>query len=98
MLKALSEGQLQCAVTGDAFDHMLQLGDLSLLESVMRSAVVFARMKPHQKGQVMDLLGARGMHQLYQGQPRHIKVRVCITALPRSTPPRLAIYNNKNRL
>ena len=73
-LTALAEGHLQCTVTGDAFDHMLQLGDTSLLESVMRNAVVFARMKPHQKGQVVDLLSATGIHQLFDGQPRHIQV------------------------
>jgi len=73
-LTALAEGHLQCTVTGDAFDHVLQLGDTSLLESVMRNAVVFARMKPHQKGQVVDLLSATGIHQLFDGQPRHIQV------------------------
>ena len=77
VLKALSEGHLQCAVTGDAFNHMLQLEDLSLLESVMRSAVVFARMKPQQKGQVMDLLGVTGIRQLRQERPRHIQVTFC---------------------
>ena len=73
-LSALAEGQLQCAVTGDALEHMLQLQDTSLLEAVVRSAVVFARMKPHQKGQVMDLIGSAGLHQLFEGQHRHIKV------------------------
>ncbi|KAL0022621.1 hypothetical protein WJX77_011150 [Trebouxia sp. C0004] len=72
-LTALAEGRLQCTVTGDAFDHVLQLGDTSLLESVMRNAVVFARMKPHQKGQAVDLLSATGIHQLFDGQPRHIQ-------------------------
>ena len=73
-LAALAEGQLQCAVTGDALDYMLQLRDTSLLEAVIRNAVVFARMKPHQKGQVMDLFGSVGIHQLFDGQPRHIQV------------------------
>lgn len=72
-LAALAEGQLQCAVTGDALDYMLQLRDTSLLEAVIRNAVVFARMKPHQKGQVMDLFGSVGIHQLFDGQPRHIQ-------------------------
>ena len=54
-LTALTSGQTQCAVTGDAFQQMLQASDLSVLECVMRNSVVFARMKPHQKGQVMDL-------------------------------------------
>ena len=73
-LKALSEGQMQCALTGDSFDYLLQHCDLSLLEVVMRSAVVFARMKPHQKGQVMDLLGSRGLYQFVDGQQRHVQV------------------------
>ena len=40
----------------------------------MRNVVVFARMKSHQKGQVMDLLGERGLHQIFKGQPRHVPV------------------------
>ena len=77
-LSALAEGQLQCTVTGDALEHMLQLRDTSLLEAVMRNAVVFARMKPHQKGQVMDMLGTAGLHQLLDGQHRHIQVRALL--------------------
>ena len=73
-LGALAEGQTQCAVTGNAFQDLLQHSDLSVLETVMRSAVVFARMQPHQKGQVVDLLSTRGIHQLFDGQPRHIQV------------------------
>ena len=84
-VSALAEGQLQCAVTGDALEHMLQLRDPSLLEAVMRNAVVFARMKPQQKGQVMDLLGTAGLHELFDGQHHHIEVcraRLCWHALP----------------
>ncbi len=84
-LTALAEGQLQCTVTGDAFDHVLQLGDTSLLESLMRNAVVFARMKPHQKGQVVDLLSATGIHQLFDGQPRHIQVSLLLPGQPGMT-------------
>ena len=73
-LRALAEG-MQCAVTGDAFELMLQHHDLSVLETVMQSAVVFSRMQPHQKGQVMDFLGMRGIHQLFNSQPRYIAVR-----------------------
>lgn len=73
-LAALAEGQARCAVTGDAFEHLLQCEDLSALETVMRNAVVFARMKPHQKGQVMDLLNIRGLYQMHKGQVRHIQV------------------------
>ncbi len=73
-LNGLAEGQLQCALTGEAFKHMLRQCDLSVLETVMRNTVVFARMKPHQKGQVMDLLGSRGLHQVNHGQWCHIQV------------------------
>ena len=73
-LTALAEGHVQCAVTGEAFQLLLQLPDVSALGAVMRNVVVFARMKPHQKGQVMDLLNARGLHQVHAGKPRHIQV------------------------
>ncbi len=73
-LNALAEGQLHCVLTGDSFDHMLQHCHLSVLETVMRSTVVFARMKLHQKGQVMGLLGRRGLSQVTNGQRRHIQV------------------------
>ena len=53
---------------------MLQQDDLSVVETVMRNVVVFARMNSHQKGQVMDLLGERGLHQIFKGQPRHVPV------------------------
>jgi len=72
--KCMTEGSMQCAVTGDALEYMLRMHDVSLLEAVIRNAVVFSRMQPHQKGQVMDLLGTRGIHQQFQGQPRHIQV------------------------
>ena len=75
-LTALAEGQMQCAVTGDAFEHLLQHHDLSVLETVMRNVVVFSRMQPHQKGQVMDLLGIRGMHELFNGRTRFIPVSI----------------------
>ena len=73
-LTAMAEGHLQCAVTGAAFDHLLQHGPLSMVHTVMRTAVVFARMKPHQKGQVMGLLGSAGLHHTFQGQSRHLLV------------------------
>lgn len=68
------QGEAQCCVTGAAFEHMLQLGDQSLLDTVMRNVVVFSRMKSHQKGQVMDLLGSRGLHQVIDGQQQHLAV------------------------
>lgn len=80
VLSALAEGQMQCAVTGDAFEALLQHHDVSLLESILRSAVVFSRMKPHQKGQVMNLLGIGGIHQLINGQLRYILVCSSVSA------------------
>ncbi len=82
VVNALAEGQMQCAVTGDALEALLQQHDLSLLETVLRNAVVFSRMKPHQKGQVMDMLGINGIHQLINGRLRYIPVRplVCISS------------------
>lgn len=73
-LIALAEGNMQCAVTGDSFEQLLQQSDLSVLDLVMRNVVVFARMKPYQKGQVMDLLGRRGIYQMFGGRPRHVQV------------------------
>ena len=73
-LTALAEGHLQCAVTGAAFQHLLESSDLDALEIVMRSVVVFARMQPHQKGRVVDLLTIKGVHQMHNGSSRHVQV------------------------
>ena len=83
-LHALAEGRLQCAVTGEALEHLLQHHDLSVLESVMQNVVVFSRMKPHQKGQVVDLLGMPGIRQMFQGHARYIPVGSarCILSMP----------------
>ena len=79
------QGEAQCCMTGAAFEHMLQLGDRSLLETVMCNVVVFSRMKPHQKGQVMELLGSKGLHLVIDGQQQHLPVSpppACTTILP----------------
>ena len=73
-LTAMAQGQLRTAVTGEAFELLLQLPDESALYAVMQNVVVFARMKPHQKGQVMQLLGLRGLHQRCHGGRRHLSV------------------------
>ena len=73
-VRALSEGRMECALTGDSFEFLLQHCDLSVFDVVMRNTVVFARMKPHQKGQVMDLLGSRGLHSVTDGHTHHIQV------------------------
>ena len=74
-LTSIAEGQAQCAITGAAFEHLLQQEDLTVLQAVLQNAVVFARMRPHQKAQVMSLLGVAGLHQVFQGRHRHIPVR-----------------------
>ena len=73
-ITSLAEGRAQCAVTGAAFELLLQQQDLSILEVVMRSVSVFARMQPHQKGQVMDLVTMRGIHQMASSGSRYIPV------------------------
>ena len=73
-LTSVAQGQAQCCVTGPAFTQLLQQADSSVLEIVMQNVVVFARMQSHQKGQVMELLGARGLYQMLGNQQRHIQV------------------------
>ena len=73
-ITAMAEGQVQCAVTGDAFEQLLQQTDPLLLSAVMRTAVVFAGMKPHQKAQVVHLLNKRGLHRHFEQQTCHIPV------------------------
>ena len=74
-LQSIAQGQAQCCVTGQAFDHMLQRAEPApLVQTVMQNAVVFARMRSHQKGQVMELLSSRGLHQIVDDQKRHIPV------------------------
>ena len=75
-LTALAEGRLQCAITGSAFQHLLESSDLAPLEIVMRSVVVFARMQPQHKGKAVELLTVKGVHQMHDGAPRHIQVPI----------------------
>ena len=68
------QGSTQCCVTGLAFEQMVQYGSPSLVEAVMNGAAVFARMRSQQKGQVMDLLGQRGLYR-GMGRQQHLPVR-----------------------
>ena len=64
-------------MTGPAFEHMVQHGEPTLIEAIMSSVKVFSRMRSQQKGQVMDLLGQRGLYQHAlprDAEPRHIPV------------------------
>ena len=73
-LTSVAQGRAQCCVTGPAFAHMLGQADRSVLDMVLQNVVVFARMQSQQKGQVMELLGARGLHLVLDGQQHHIQV------------------------
>ena len=79
------QGSAQCCVTGPALEHMLQQADSSVLETVMANVSVFARMRSQQKGQVMDLLGSRGLHQNLDGLQRHIPVSEHVQHIIRRT-------------
>ena len=61
-------------MTGPAFEHMLGQEDTSVVETIMGSVAVFARMRSQQKGQVVDMLGRRGLYQNLDAQLRHMPV------------------------
>ena len=61
-------------MTGPAFERMLLQADGPVVQAMMSSLVVCARMKGQQKGQVVDLLSQRGLHQSLQGEQRHLMV------------------------
>lgn len=61
-------------MTGPAFQHMLGQEDVSVVETIMGSVAVFARMRSHQKGQVVDMLGCRGLYRNLDAQPTHMPV------------------------
>ena len=69
------QGSAQCCVTGPAFEQMLQQADETMVQAVMSSVAVFARMRVPQKGQVMDLLQRRGLYRTLHGQQHHLPVR-----------------------
>lgn len=78
-LASLAEGRGQCAVTGPAFKLLLQQQELSVsLQVIMQSAVVFARMQPHQKGEAMDLITSQGIHQLTAPGSHYIAVIISL--------------------
>ncbi|DBA77564.1 TPA: hypothetical protein ACH3X1_009370 [Trebouxia sp. C0004] len=69
---SLAQGLLQCCVTGPAFEGMLLQADGPVVQAIMSSLVVCARMKGQQKGQVIDLLSQRGLHLTLQGEQCHL--------------------------
>lgn len=85
-LISIAQGRAQCCVTGPAFAHMLGQADRGVLDMVLQNVVVFARMQSHQKGQVMELLGAQGLHLVLDGQQHHIRVATWNLCLIMSVP------------
>lgn len=71
--KAIAEG-MQCVVTGSVFDFLLEHAEPAVLETILRGTVVWARMKSHQKAQLVNLLGTSG---LTTAAGRHFKVCNC---------------------
>ena len=94
-LASLAQGRAQCAVTGAGFELLLQQSDLSTLEVIMQSSIVFARMQPHQKGQVMHLVTRRGLHQMTPNGSRYIPVRsmACKSHLSDCAQPNTSKYS-----
>ncbi len=65
---------MQCCITGPAFEYLLQQPNQALVQAVTLNSVAFTRMRSHQKGQLMDLLGSKGLHHMVDGQRQHIPV------------------------
>ena len=61
-------------MTGPAFEQMLLQADGPVVQAIMSSLVVCARMRGQQKGQVVDLLSQRGLHRTLQGEQCHLMV------------------------
>lgn len=86
-LTSVAQGRAQCCVTGPAFAHILAQADRTVLDMVLQNVVVFAHMQSQQKGQVMELLGSRGLHVMLDGQQRHIQVATYYLSLHLSVLP-----------
>ena len=69
------QGEVGCCITGPAFEYLLQQPDQALIQAVMLNCVAFTRMKAHQKGQLMELLGTKGLPQMLDGERRYIPVQ-----------------------
>ena len=77
LYKLCLQGAVQCCVTGPAFACLLQQPNQALVQSVILNSVAFTRMKSEQKGQLMELLGSKGLHHIVTGQRQHIQVFFC---------------------
>ena len=87
---------MQCCVTGPAFEYLLQQPNQALVQAVMLNSVAFTRMRSHQKGQLMDLLGRKGLHHMLNGQRQHILVRVLVLEPPPHVEWSTSTYTGKN--
>ncbi|DBA76073.1 TPA: hypothetical protein ACH3X1_009818 [Trebouxia sp. C0004] len=56
----IAEGH-QCIITGPVFEYLLQHAEPVFLETVLRNVAVCARMRSHQKAQLVQLLGTHGL-------------------------------------
>ena len=61
-------------MTGPAFAYLVQQPNKALVQAAALNTVAFTRMKSNQKGQLLDLLGRRGLHHMLNGQRQHIPV------------------------
>ena len=87
---------MQCCVTGPAFEYLLQQPNQALVQAVMLNSVAFTRMRSHQKGQLMDLLGRKGLHHMLNGQRQHILVRILVLEPPPHVEWSTSTYTGKN--
>ena len=56
----IAEGH-QCMITGPVFEYLVQRAEPVFLETVLRNVAVCARMRSHQKAQLVQLLGTHGL-------------------------------------
>ena len=97
-LLLLMQGAIQCCMTGPAFEQMLRLKDAAVVETVMGSVAVFARMRSDQKGQVMGMLSLRGIYQNVGSQMCHMPVRLTHFDASCSLPAMSTCTNHRSPL
>ena len=73
----IAEGH-QCIITGPVFDYLLKHAEPTLLETVLHNVAVCARMRSHQKSQLVQLLSNQG---LTVSSARTFKVRQLLLVL-----------------
>lgn len=73
-ISKIAEGA-QCIMTGPVFEHLLQHAEPAELELILRGTAVCARMRSHQKSQLVQLLGPAGLKFT---QHRHFQVHLAL--------------------